>query len=319
MSKERTRLARSLFRKLGYGLYRLQRTNISTFEDGAGRGLGGGFDAFEVTLERPVQNFDIVMRVCSRAEMDNPERRRFFDAPKKEMVRACLASLVASVNDAVGQCPETEITLTIVDNHSDADAVAVLKAELDQAQCRTEIVNPAPEFIDNGPSMRASYTYGRDNGRDVLYFVEDDYLHDLPAIAEIIGSFGRIAGIYGHDVVLFPMDNPDSYRNVTPTHLVLGRTRHWRRTWATTWTCVTTAGILRKYWQNYDALGNYGADPTISEHNTVNLIYKEVPCLSPIPSLSLHMQMLEHISPYVDWRAWWARHSDVPLKPLNLT
>jgi hypothetical protein len=98
--------------------------------------------------------------------------------------------------------------------------------------------------------------------------------------------------------------------------VLLGGDRHWRRTWMTTFTSVTTVGTLRKYWKHYDRLGDYGIEPDISEHNTINLIYAEVPCLSPMPSLAVHMQMLEHVSPYVDWRGWWARYSDAPLRPL---
>jgi len=319
MPKARTRLIRSLLRKIGYDLYRLQRTNFIEFANGGGRGLGGGFDAFEATLLRPVPYFDIVMRVCSREEMDTPYRRRFFDAPKHEMVRACLASIVASINVAVKDCPDTEISLTIVDNHSDCHAVDSFKGELAKAECQTSLINPAPKFIDNGPSMRASYTHGRDNGRDIIYFVEDDYLHDTPAISEIIQSFGRIAGTYGHDVVLFPLDNPEDYRRIEPSNLLLGHSRHWRRTWTSTWTCVTTRDIIRKYWKHYNGLGNYGIVSGVSEHNTINLIYTDVPCLSPIPSLTMHLQMLEHVSPYVDWRSWWARYSDAPLRALNLS
>lgn len=318
MARATTRLIRSLSRKIGYDLRRLQKTKIHDFDDAGSRDVGSGFDAFEAQLPRVVSNFDIVLRTAARKDMDSPARRRFIDASKKELASACLKSLVASANVAAKACPGTEIALTVIDDRSDPDALDVFRDILSGAAFRATLTALPPEIVGNGPSVRWSYAYGRDRAKDVVYFVEDDFLHDLPAVSATIQSYGMIAAAYGRDVVLVPVDAPEDYRHVRPSQVMLGNDRHWRRTWTSTFTSVTTVGLLKKYWERYSALGDYGVVPDVAEHNTIDLIYREVPCLTPMPSLALHMQMLEHLSPYIDWGEWWRRHSDAPIRPHNL-
>jgi hypothetical protein len=53
------------------------------------------------------------------------------------------------------------------------------------------------------------------------------------------------------------------------------------------------------------AFTRYGIDPGVSEANTINHVYKSMPCFSPLPSLAVHFQHLDTLSPYFDWRGWW--------------
>ena len=318
MAKPITRAVRALLRKAGYDLVRLQKTVVHATDNELGQILEDLPIGDETAQPRKVRAFDIIFRNCCRKEMDFPDRRRFFDARKQEISRVSLRSLIDSVNNAVTNCPGTEFSLTILDNSSDPEARTIIQAELSNAKFPSSFEAVSETFLDNGPSMRANYTYGLKRGRDVVYFVEDDFLHDQPAVTEMVQAYGKIAGRYARDIVLFPVDNSGDYRHIHPSHVVLGGTRHWRRAWATTFTCVTSMEILKSYWDNYDALGEYGVDLEISEHNTINLIYRDVPCMTPLPSLAAHMQMTEHLPPYSDWRGWWSRHTDIPLRPLNM-
>ena len=318
MAKPVTRLIRALLRVAGYDLARLQKTVVHAMDNERGQFLENLPVSDGDAPPRAVRTFDIIFRNCCRKEMNSPDRRRFFDARKQEIARVSLASLVDSVNRAADNCPDTDFSLTVLDNSSEPEVCDSMRAELSKAEFPACFEAVAATFLDNGPSMRANYAYGRKHGRDVVYFVEDDFLHDRIAVTEMVRAYESIAGRYGRDIVLFPVDNPGEYRHIHPSQVFFGGDRHWKRAWATTFSCVTTRDILDAYWENYDALGEYGVDPDIAEHNTVNLIYHDVPCMSPLPSLAVHMQMTEHLPPYGDWRNWWSRYTDVPLRPLNL-
>jgi hypothetical protein len=310
MARLQTRIIRALLRRLGYSLQRLKRTHVHDFDDGTGRGRGDGFDAFEPSLPRPVSHFDILFRSCARASYNTPERRRFMDVPKSELASTCLRSLVDSINDAMSKDSEAKISLTILDDHSDIEVVDDFREILAGANCATDLISL--EVTGNGASLKETFTHGRDVCKDLVYCVEDDYLHDLSSVQELIDSYGLLAATLESDVVLLPYDYPDEYRHIVPTHVFLGSDRHWRRVWRSSGSFVTSLKVMQEYWQNYLALCAYGIDPDITEENTIDLIYKEIPCFSPLPTIAVHMQLVDHLSPFVPWRMWWQRYRELP-------
>jgi len=312
MARLQTRIVRAFLRRLGYSLQRLQRTRVHEFNDGTGRGRNDGFDAFEPSLPRPISHFDIFFRSCARASHDTPERRRFMDVPKSVLAGTCLRSLIDSINIAVSKNSEAIISLTVLDDHSDTDVVDEFREILARANCTTEFISL--EVTGNGASLKETFTRGRDSCEDLVYCIEDDYLHDLSAVQELIESYGRLSATLESDVVLLPYDYPDEYRRVVPTHVFLGSVRHWRRVWRSAGSFVTSRKVMQDYWQNYLGLCAYGVDPDITEENTIDLIYKEIPCFSPLPTIAVHMQLIDHISPFVPWREWWQRYRELPPK-----
>ena len=310
MARLQTRIVRALLRRLGYSLQRLQRTSIHDFDDGKGRGRGDGFDAFEPSLPRTVSHFDILFRSCARASMDGPDRRRFMDIPKSVLSATCLRSLVDSINDAAEKCTETKISLTVFDDHSDPEFVEEAREILAKASCTNRLVSL--EVTGNGASLKETFTHARDTCKDVVYCIEDDYLHDLSAVQELIDSYARLSATSESDVVVLPYDYPEEYRRIVPTHVFLGSNRHWRRVWRSAGSFATSSKIMREYWERYLGLCSYGIDPDVTEENTIDLIYKEIPCFSPLPTVAVHMQLVDHISPFVPWRDWWKRYRELP-------
>lgn len=303
MAKRRTKAVRYLLRKIGYDLRRLQKTKIHP-GDGEQPPLGrAGFAAFDAAVLRPVTSFTILFRSCARVDVFGQDRGRIVDVPKSELVLRCLNALLGSIRHAREHGIDAEITLCVLDDHSDRDTVARMEALLAGAPCRAGL--EALDVTGNGPSVGAALNHARAAARDVIYLVEDDYLHDRPAILEMVRSYERIAGVLDRDVVLFPSDYPDFYRHIRPAHVVLGSHRHWRRIDSTTGTFVTSRAILAEHWESYIGLARYGEDPAVTEANTINPIYRQVPCFSPLPSLAVHLQHDDTLSPYVDWREWW--------------
>lgn len=302
MAKPLTRLLRKLCNKMGYDLLRLQKTHIHP-EAVSGLGRGGGFDAFEAIVPREIRQLDIYLRSCARIEVFAQSRGRFIGVPKCEVVVRCLNSLVRSIACAKEQGLETPIRLTVMDDRSSDECIARIKAVLATAPCPTQF--RALEGTGVGASLTETYRLARNEAVDLIYFTADDYLHDERAVLELVQSYGRLAAVLKQDPVLFVSDYPDRYKSIYPTHVLLGSHRHWRSVHNTTGADIFSREILLKYWDLYMAFGRYGIDPAVTEENTIDRIYKEVPCYSPLPSLAVHFQHFDTLSPYFDWEKWW--------------
>lgn len=124
------------------------------------------------------------------------------------------------------------------------------------------------------------------------YIVEDDYLHTNNAIRvmeDTLANWPNFAVSY---------DYPDRYKDPRPCHVVLGKDRHWR----TIDSCTMTVVALGARWLDImPELKN--AAPT-SNDRMFEDIFKQIPCLSPMPSLSAHLTDY-HLSPLVDWEKEW--------------
>jgi hypothetical protein len=302
MAKPLTRILRKLCNKMGYDLLRLQKTRIHDDTE-SGHGRGGGFDAFEASVPREIKSFDIYLRSCARIEVFGQERGRFNGAAKSEVLLRCLNSLIRSINYAMAHHVDTPITLTIIDDHSSPSVVDGIEALLKDADCPARLHRLAEQGMSH--SLAETFGMAKREAGDVIYFLEDDYLHDERSILETIQSYGRIAATLKTDVILFPADYPEYYRHVWSTHLLLGSHRHWRRIPATTGTQVLSKQILIQHWDKYQGLTRYGSDPSVTEANTINRVLETVPGYSPLPALAVHFQHLDTMSPYFDWEACW--------------
>ncbi len=247
-------------------------------------------------------DFDILFRSCSRVAAFSG-KPRFLKVPKQELVLRCLNSLILSIDRAVRSSTSAKIRLTVIDDRSDTDCVEKIRQLLNHAPVETAF--HTFEGTGNAASLQANYKFARQHCRGLIYFVEDDYLHDRNAILELVESDRQLRKQLQRDIVLFPCDYPDRYRQPYPAHVLLGSHRHWRTVRQTTGTFVTPHSILERYWDNYMGFAQYGLRPGITENNTINLTYLDVPCFSPLPSLAVHLQYAHTLSPYVDWQKWW--------------
>ena len=73
-----------------------------------------------------------------------------------------------------------------------------------------------------------SFEIGKDQGDDLIFFVEDDYLHFEPMLEEMISSYQRIASQLKKDIFMCPSDYPYLYMNNEKTNILIGNKRHWR-------------------------------------------------------------------------------------------
>lgn len=251
--------------------------------------------------------FDILFRSCARVEtFTGPPR--FVGVPKGELLLRCLNSLVCSVNRCLQEYRAFDLSLTVLDDHSSEQVTSRIQTVLGTAQVPTRFLTL--RGTGNGESLKENYEFAREHCPDLIYFCEDDYLHDPGAITEMLQTYDLLSPAFPNGLILHPYDCPDRYyspypHGQYPAQIYLGSTRYWRTLLHTTGTFVLSNRLLRAYYDHYLAFTRYGLDPTISEDNSVNLVYREIPCLSPLPSLAVHLQYVHTLSPYVDWQGWW--------------
>ena len=95
---------------------------------------------------------------------------RRFDKPKKDIVWRCVRSLCTAIK-ALPEQPH----LTILDDHSTAETVQFLRDET--AFLGENITIQTLEGTGNNDSMLAGLTLAKESTADLVYVVEDDYLH----------------------------------------------------------------------------------------------------------------------------------------------
>ena len=263
-------------------------------------------------------SIDIILRTCDRINSlhcDNEGNNDRLPGPKftkLDIITRCMHSLIISMNKV-----SDNLKFIVVDDHSSSEGVKVIKQLMDKC------IHPSI-FIgaEDKTSLNICYNWALTNSKDLIYFVEDDYLHDPICIEEMIYEHTIFKEGLNHEVAIFPSDNVDNYRDVyknsVPCHMTLGRTRHWRTVANATYTFMCSKNILERYWYLFELAGEYTKSDVICEDNTTNVIweapYKDAGgayLLSPIPSLALHFHFKDHIIPYINWKEWWERNHEI--------
>ena len=236
---------------------------------------------------------------------------RYCGKPKKDIVQTCFNSLVRSCSRVTNHT----VRLTVFDDHSSEETVEHIKSRLAACRFPTRFVRLEERGYNH--SNHQQFLLCRDSDADIVYSVEDDYLHVPTAIQEMIDSYVLFKERLGQEIVLHPFDPPLIYNPPQDkSYIAHGSHRHWRTATTTTATLMASPNLFRSYWNlfetlalKYNGMPNPG-DVQVSEHNTICLIYQsgKAVLLNPIPSLALHMQNQEHVDPYIDWQYWWSEY-----------
>lgn len=238
-------------------------------------------------------------------------RRRYCDQPKNLILKRCVQSLINS-------CKQTlyEIKLVVLDDHSSEETVKFLKNTLDACNFDTEFVSLEQQGYNH--SAHQQFLRCRDSSADLIYSIEDDYLHCPTAIMEMIESHAIFSYKLDKPVVIYPFDDPTEYPPNDPCYLVHGSHRHWKTGIFTTNTMITAPNLFKTHWELFETLalkynGDYLNPRTehYEESNTIWRIWREGHAFrfNPIPSLALHMQFDPQQDPFIDWRYWWDNYT----------
>jgi len=270
----------------------------------------------EVKITKKVNSLLIVLRMNTNIEIWDQNRKRLFEYPKIEYTKRSLNSLIRSINFLKNKYPTINVKTIIVDDYSSTENLNVIKKvidgnnieviNLDYSKYREKISEQKnKETFANLASLLQSFEIGKNIGEDLIFFIEDDYLHFEPMLEEMVASYERIASQINKDIFMCPTDYPYLYMNNEKTNVLIGNKRHWRTVDKTLCTFLTTKNLLDKYWDNFykNCLDRH--DPF---EKYLNEIYSKEICISPLKSLSLHLTNINSsygLSPFIDYKKLW--------------
>ena len=254
---------------------------------------------------------NIYFRSCSKVKLWKQNKERVFEASKDEYSLRSLNSILKSIDYFTKNFDKINIKLSIVDDDSNPEFIQKMNKLLDKFNINYEIIHLQKNNIDsnnsdsNFESLKKCFLLAKEYSDDLIYFVEDDYIHEKICILEMIGSYERIATQLKKEILLCPTDYPYLYANCNPTYIFLGNKRHWRTTEESLGTFLISKENLIKYFENLMQFASGKDDPA---ELALHKIHKIESCFSPMPSLSVHcanINSIYGISPNINWKKLW--------------
>ena len=283
----------------------------------------------ETRISRKVSALTVIFRSCTGINMLTQNKKRLFDENKSEYTFRSLNSIIKSLNQAKTALPKIEFDIIVIDHNSEKNDIEQMKKQLDKSNLKNSIILlNVNEFVNNIKSINAknekvtknqmsnmsnihkSLLVAKDQCNDLVYFVEDDYLHQLDSIYEMIFTYERISSQMNRELFICPTDYPYLYTKVDTTNIFLGSSKHWRKVEETLCTFLTSKIILQKYWKKFISMCQFEHYPF---EQPLHDIYKSEYCLSPIPSLALHCTNINSVfglSPNMNWKKIWEENKN---------
>lgn len=251
---------------------------------------------------------DIFIRTHNKSNV-HTDRERYHGIDKTHLIIGCLNSLVNSCNKTLGY----DINFIVLDDHSTNDLFPRIEDVFSKTCFPYEVIH-LDEAGYNYSALK-QFEYCKNSTADLVYSIEDDYLHCESAMTEMLDSYLIFKENMKRQVCIYPFDMPDDYeaRFIEPCYVVHGSKRHWRTGTWTTNTMLCSPQVFKDHWEIFEKLATE-YDPmkhVVHEGNTICNIWRNfVPRFSPIPSLALHMQFDTQIDPYINWKEWWRLYSE---------
>ncbi len=272
----------------------------------------------EVKISRKISSILIILRTNTNIELWDQNKKRLFEFPKIEYSLRSLNSLLRSVIFCKKKFQGVKFRIIIVDDKSSKENFSKIDQLINKSNLDVSITSldyekyrgvikkqKSEETFSNLASLLQCYEIAKKQTEDLVFFVEDDYLHFEPMLEEMIASYQRISSQVNREIFMCPADYPYNYMNNEKTNILIGNKRHWRTIDRTLCTFMTNKDLLNKYWDNFYKTCLDRNDPF---ELYLNEIFKSEFCISPLKSLSLHMANINSsygLSPFINYQKIW--------------
>ena len=277
----------------------------------------------EVSITRKVKSLDVIIRSCSSVNMLTQNKKRIFERDKIDYTLRSINSILRSVNYSKDHHSNINIKIIVIDHNSSDENLKKIKDLLKKSSLPFKLLNLDPtEFkekiettneksetvtpnqISNMSNIYKSLLQTK-MSEDLIYFVEDDYVHELDSITEMLFTYERVASLTGNELIMCPTDYPYLYTQAENTNIYLGERYHWRKINETLCTFLTSKQLVDKHWDKLLSMCTFEHYPFESP---LHEIYKQELCISPIPSIAIHCTNINSIyglSPNKNWKKIW--------------
>ena len=272
----------------------------------------------EIKIQRKVNSVKVILRTCTSELIMDQNKRRIFDEEKNEYTFRTLRSLIKSINNASKKFKNITFNLIVTDTNSPEEDKNEIKEILKDSLIENKFISVnLKDFEDkitagyskakfsNMANFYNSLLIAKNEDADLIYFVEDDYIHSVNTITEMIFAYEKFNTIFSKDLILLPSDYPYLYTKDESTKIYVGEKHHWRLVDESLVTFMTSKKLIEKYFNELEKMGIEWIDPW---EKPLHKIYETNPCLSPIPSLAVHcanVNSIFGISPLVNIKKLW--------------
>ena len=277
----------------------------------------------ETKISRPVKSIDIIIKTCTAVNLVTQNKKRIFEKDKSEYTFRTINSLINSLNFSKNFLKDIDIKIYIIDDNSKKEDLEKICKIIAKINIKFEIINLDLEKFKqikvlnkNNPAieknMRAtmasiltSFNIAKEKSNDLVYFVEDDYIHKKETIIEMVSTYEKIATELNRELFLCPVDYPYLYKKLDNSNILIGNNYHWRTVNESLLTFLTSKDLINKYWNELLLMAENEHSPF---ETPLHKIYEKELCLSPIPSLAMHCTNVNSIfglSPNMNWKKLW--------------
>ena len=277
----------------------------------------------ETKISRPVKSLDIIIKTCTSINLVTQNKKRIFEKNKSDYTFRTINSLINSLNFSKNFLKDIDIKIYIIDDNSKKEDLEKICKIIAKINIKFEIINLDLEKFKqikvlnkNNPAieknMRAtmasiltSFNIAKEKSDDLVYFVEDDYIHKKETIIEMVSTYEKIATELDRELFLCPVDYPYLYKKLDNSNILIGNNYHWRTVNESLLTFLTSKDLINKYWNELLLMAENEHSPF---ETPLHKIYEKELCLSPIPSLAMHCTNVNSIfglSPNMNWKKLW--------------
>ena len=281
----------------------------------------------EIKITRKIKSLDIIVKTCTSVNLVTQSKNRIFEAKKSEYTFRTINSLIKSLLYAQGKMSSIKFNITVIDSGSLADDLKKIEEILNKSSFSFNIINlnlndyvdrikiiqkNNKQIEDNMKSTMASIIKSFEiskNLNDLVYFVEDDYIHKADSILEMLLVYEKFTTIFKDEIFLVPVDYPYLYQKNHSSNILIGQHYHWRSISESLLTFLTSKDMIDKYYEDFIKMGEIEHSPY---ETILHNIYNNEKCFSPIPSLALHCTNVNSVfglSPNIDFKKLWEENN----------
>jgi len=277
----------------------------------------------ETKITRTVKSLDIIIKTCTSINLVTQNKKRIFEKEKSEYTFRSINSIINSLKFNENNLKKIKIKIYIIDHNSKKEDLLKIESNLKKTNIEFEILNLDLEKFneiktlnkDNPTieknmrstmaSIRASFDLAKRKSSDLIYFVEDDYIHKKESIFEMVSAYEKISSEQGKELFICPADYPYLYKKLDNSQILIGNKFHWRTVNESLLTFLTSKYLIEKYWNSLILMSE---NEHVPFETPLHSIYEKEICISPIPSLAMHCTNINSVfglSPNVDWIKLW--------------
>ncbi len=277
----------------------------------------------ETQISRPVKSLDIIIKTCTAVNLVTQTKKRVFEKEKSEYTFRTINSLMKSLEYSKDVIKKIDVKLYVIDHNSKKEDLYRIENIIKKSNFNYDIINLDINSFNQIKNLNknnkiiernmkatmaniiTSFKIAKEKSNDLIYFVEDDYIHKKETVREMIVTYEKISSQLNRELFLCPVDYPYLYKKAEDTNILIGEKYHWRTVNESLLTFMTSNKLINKYWSELMLMSENEHAPF---ETPLHKIYEKEVCLSPIPSLAMHCTNVNSIfglSPNIDWIKIW--------------